>query len=67
VDKNARKGKLPERVGRKATGLKPGGWKGSRATGREPVVAKSFDAAMGSTSVECVSVGFGRISTEVLQ
>jgi hypothetical protein len=53
---DARKGKPPERVGRKATGLKPGG--DGKAAGLP---------GGNSTSVECVSVGYGRISTEVLQ
>jgi hypothetical protein len=34
-----RKGKPPEKAGRKATGLNPGGGKGSRAAGREQHVS----------------------------
>ena len=56
MDKNARKGKPPERVGRKATGLKPGG--DGKAAGLP---------GGNSTSVGCISVGFRRISTEVLR
>ena len=51
----------------KPLALNRGEWKGSRAAGRESVVARRYDAAMGSTSVGFISVGFGRISTEVLQ
>ena len=37
MDKNARKGKLPERVGRKATGLKPGDGKAAGLPGGNPL------------------------------
>jgi len=52
----ARKGKPSEKVGRKATGLNP--WGDGKAAGLP---------GGSNTSAECISVGFGSISTEVLQ